>query len=178
MVCVPAASRHPRLGWLIVVTTAVLVGGSYVVHPLASAAIALITASLFFLSLGQRAQGVFLVALLGIGVGYAFMGRGFAHLGVPPVYIGELVLFLGIFAVVTTRPVRPLNATQWLIVLFMMWGATRTVPYIETYGFDALRDAAVWAYAAVALMVSIVVRAGHIRQLEALYRRLMPILVV
>src|SRR5450759_905246 len=40
----------------------------------------------------------FLLALGVLLTGYAFLGRGFAHLGVPPVYLGEVVLALGLAA--------------------------------------------------------------------------------
>ena len=34
---------------------------------------------------------VFLLALSALLAGYMFLGRGFAHLGRPPVYVGEVV---------------------------------------------------------------------------------------
>ena len=42
-------------------------------------------------SLGDR----YLLLLLGVLLGYAFIGRGFAYLGLPPLYVGEMALLTG-----------------------------------------------------------------------------------
>ncbi|TAJ99410.1 MAG: hypothetical protein EPO36_12120 [Chloroflexota bacterium] len=101
-----------------------------------------------------RIAAVVLGALL---LGYMFLGRGFAHLGFPPLYIGEIVLASCIVATgfafwrngVRVAPSR----IVWLLVGLMVLGAVRTLPYLGQYGFDALRDAALWGYAAFALLV-------------------------
>ena len=41
---------------------------------------------------------VFLVALAGLLAGYMFLGRGFAHVGMRPIFVGEVVLVLGLVA--------------------------------------------------------------------------------
>jgi ABC-type multidrug transport system fused ATPase/permease subunit len=72
---------------------------------------------------------------------YAVAGKGFAYLGYPPIFIGELVLLAGLFVWVETR-LTGLNApapAQLLVVAFMLWGAFRTVPGIRDHGVDALR---------------------------------------
>jgi hypothetical protein len=51
------------------------------------------------------------------------------------------------------------------------------VPYIGTYGLDALRDAVTWGYAVFAIAVSLTVRAEHFEAIVRLYRRLVPIFV-
>ena len=48
------------------------------------------------LLIGRR----FLLVLGALLMGYAYLGRGVAHLGVPPVYLGEFVLGLGLAATV------------------------------------------------------------------------------
>ena len=51
--------------------------------------------------LRDAVRRAYLVAL-GVGLlGYAVLGRGFAYVGVPPVYVGEVLLLLG--AVVLLR---------------------------------------------------------------------------
>jgi len=40
----------------------------------------------------------------------------------------------------------------------MIWGATRTIPFIENYGIDALRDSVIWAWGLIALAVAQLVR--------------------
>lgn len=42
----------------------------------------------------------------------------------------------------------------------MIWGAARTLPFIESYGIDALRDSVIWAWGVVALAVTLLVRLG------------------
>jgi len=86
-----------------------------------------------------------------------FLGRGFAHVGLPPLYVGEVVLFLGLLAaavvIVRTRPRAVGSKIVWLLLAFMALGLIRTVPYLGQYGIDALRDGVLWGYAAFALIV-------------------------
>jgi hypothetical protein len=87
---------------------------------------------------------------------YAIAGKGFAYLGYPPIFIGELLLLAGLFVWIETR-LAGLNAAvpaQLLVIAFMLWGAFRTLPGIGQYGVDALRDAVVWGYAVFALIVA------------------------
>lgn len=104
---------------------------------------------------------LFLAALAFLLVGYMFLGRGFAHLGVPPLYVGEIVLALGLAAAAVTllraRPALDLGLVHWLLLGFMAWGLVRTVPYLAEYGIDALRDAVLWSYALFALIVYVLV---------------------
>jgi len=41
-----------------------------------------------------------------------------------------------------------------LLIIFMIWGAIRTLPYIQEYGIAALRDGANWGYGIFALIIS------------------------
>src|SRR5688572_14626864 len=79
---------------------------------------------------------------------YAIVGKGFAYLGVPPLFIGEVLLLAGLWLWVGNRltGLNAVSAAQLLLIGFMSWGALRTVPDIRTYGADALRDAVVWGY--------------------------------
>ncbi|MEO7295119.1 MAG: O-antigen ligase domain-containing protein, partial [Candidatus Limnocylindria bacterium] len=100
---------------------------------------------------------VFLVALAGLLAGYMFLGRGFAHIGVRPIFVGEVVLVVGLiataYAMVRLR-LRPApSRIVWLLLGFMLLGLARTVPYLGTYGVDALRDAVLWGYAVFDLMI-------------------------
>jgi O-Antigen ligase len=97
----------------------------------------------------------YLVLLSGVLLGYAIMGKGFAYLGLPPVYIGEIAFLTGIvifwrtrcFAgVLTTLPALLLAAT-------MAWVLLRTLPFIDDYGFDALRDSVVVMYGGFAFIL-------------------------
>lgn len=88
--------------------------------------------------------------------GYAFLDRGFAHIGVGSLYVGELVLATGLAAALLSRSMRvvPRSATAWLWVAFALWCAARTAPYVHTYGVDAFHDAALWVYGVFMLLVA------------------------
>lgn len=103
----------------------------------------------------------YLVALGLLLAGYMFMGRGFAHIGVGPVFIGDAVMVAGVavatYSIFRWR-VRPqLGWTLGLILAFALLGAARTVPYLGSFGMEALRDGVLWGYAAFALIVYILV---------------------
>jgi hypothetical protein len=122
--------------------------------------VALVAALVFvvyLLTAEGRARRVFLGALTGLLIGYALLGRGLAHAGVPPIYVGELVLGLGIVALVFGRPALRLDLVRVLLLLFMLWGALQTIPYLGRYGVDALRDAVTWSYGAFAILVAALV---------------------
>ena len=122
--------------------------------------------------------GIFTLFLLG---GYALFGKGFAYIGIPPyAYVGELGLLLGIGALCTGIHVGLWRSgITWLLLAFMLWGLIRTIPYIGTYGIDALRDAVVWGYGVYALAVaSVVLRLNAIEKVVDLYGRALPIFLV
>jgi hypothetical protein len=116
---------------------------------------------------------IFLLTLGALLAGYAFAGRGFAHLGVPPVYLGEFVMALGLVAtgVAAVRTKLQLSRS-WLVVLlvgFMLLGLARTVPYLSTYKADALRDGTLWGYAIFALMLFALLDRDWVLRLFRLY---------
>jgi hypothetical protein len=121
--------------------------------------------------------------------GYALFGRGFAYIGVPPLFIGEIGLLLGAFIFCInkgTTQAFDLKQTPFLI-LIMTWGALRTFPFIPKYGFDALRDGVMWAYMSYAIIVAglLLVEPRRLSRLFWQYRTfalgiliLMPMLLV
>jgi O-antigen ligase len=91
--------------------------------------------------------------------GYLFFDKAFAYLHVPgtPLYVGEMVLAVGIGGVVASTgylriPLRD-ESILTVLVLFLLWGAMRTVPGIGAYGIDAVRDAALWYYGLFAIVI-------------------------
>jgi hypothetical protein len=83
--------------------------------------------------------------------GYALFGKGWAYVGIPPLFIGDVVLVLGVARLLLlTRGWGGifLSPPLWLLLVLMGWGLLRTWPYVTTYRVDALRDAVVWGYAA------------------------------
>jgi hypothetical protein len=126
------------------------------------------------LALGQRLLYLF-VGLVGILlIGYMWFGRGFAYVGVPPLYIGELVLGVGILALLLSLPRLRLTPLHLLLLAFMALGLARTLPYIGEHGMDALRDAVVWLYALFALVLSAAVRRQDVETIVRWYGRLLP----
>jgi hypothetical protein len=108
----------------------------------------------------RLAVRLFAVALGVLLAGYMFLGRGFAHIGIGPIYVGETVLFLGVavtaFVALRGRIRARIGWTIALLLAFAALGAARTLPYLGPYRMDALRDAVVWGYAAFALIVYLV----------------------
>lgn len=124
---------------------------------------------------------MFLAALGIILVGYAFFGKSFAYLGVAPLYIGELVLSLGLLTLLVSGGLRTALRSWlvWLLIVFGAWGAARTAPYVGTYHLDALRDAVVWGYGFFAVFVAALLpRTGWLARIPDWYRRLLPWFVI
>jgi len=158
----------------IFVAIAVLAGVGAAVSPWALAVGAVAVLGVWLVAYRDRPQRVFNVALVALLLGYALFGRGLAHVGVPPVYVGEVVLALGVVAMLfSVRTLRG-GPIRWLIVAFMVWGALRTIPYIGQYGVDAFRDAVTWGYALFALFVSLMVTSRQFRRILGIYRALIP----
>ena len=100
---------------------------------------------------------IYLFTLGALLVGYMFLGRGFAHIRIGPVFIGDWIMLLGVatvaFAIIRARVRPPLTWAILLLVAFAALGVLRTAPYLGVYGMDALRDGVLWGYAAFALIV-------------------------
>lgn len=82
-------------------------------------------------------------------VGYAVMGKGLAYVGIAPLYVSEIVLFLGLLAFLRTRWIVAVLTTgpTLLAALLLLWVMARTIPYIAAYKVDALRDSVIGIYA-------------------------------
>ena len=101
--------------------------------------------------------GDFYLIVLGVLlVGYAILGKTFAYIGVPPLYIGEMIFALGIIAFLSSRcAVASLAALPNLMLMILIgWGMTRTFPYIREHGFDALRDSMLVLYGGFAFIIT------------------------
>jgi hypothetical protein len=90
----------------------------------------------------------YLVLLCGALAGYAMMGKGFAYLGFPPIYVGEAAFLAGIVVFLRTGCFIAAMATvpSLLLAATMTWVLLRTLPFISVYGFDALRDSVIIMY--------------------------------
>jgi hypothetical protein len=135
-------------------------------------------ATVLIVTQGHRATTLALVSLFGLLAGYAFFGRGFAYIGVAPLYVGEVVLGLAVLGVVAAVPRGRLAPVHLLLVAFMVWGALRTIPYIQAYGMEAFRDAVSWGYAAFAIVLSLVLQHSHFRTAVRWYAVVLPMLLI
>ncbi len=110
--------------------------------------------------------------------GYAILGRAFAYLGYPPLYIGEMALALGTATALMAGSLVSaiVNLPGLALALLMLWTAHRTVPYWTQYGFDSLRDAMIVLYGLFAYIVAslILQRPGTLVVLLDRYKRFIP----
>jgi hypothetical protein len=105
---------------------------------------------------GELLQGDRYLAFLGfVLLGYALMGKGFAYLGLPPFYMGEIALLSGIIIFLRTGVSAGALMTlpAVLLVALMALVLARTIPFVGMYGVDALRDSAIVIYGAFAFIV-------------------------
>jgi len=106
----------------------------------------------------------YLILLLGVLLGYAMIGKGFAYLGMPPLFIGEIALSAGLVTLLRTGCLIAALATLPSLVLAatMIWVLLRTLPYVGVYGFDALRDSVVIMYGGFAfVMIALLLEDGR-----------------
>ena len=114
--------------------------------------------------------------------GYALGSKGFSYLGFSPVYIGEISLVFGLVALWCTHTIRHLLRAPLvrLLLLFMAFGALRTLPFVQQYGLLALRDAVLWGYGVFSIVITgvIVSRPSRLSSLLSRYRRFVPVFLV
>jgi len=103
-----------------------------------------------------RFLGDLYIALLGIVLlGYAVMGKGFAYLGFPPLYVGEIAFLGGIIVFLRTGAGIGALATVPAVLLLALMALVlaRTLPFLGLYGFDALRDSVIVIYGGFAFII-------------------------
>lgn len=120
--------------------------------------------------------GDFYLLLLAIALlGYATLGKTFAYSGIPPIFVGEILLLLGIFAFINANCVAASLSTfpSVCLIALMGWAIVRTVPYIHLYGLDALRDSVTLLYGTLALIITAILLqdAGRLNRLVQYYGR-------
>lgn len=127
---------------------------------------------------------VFWYYLIFILLGYLFLGKGFAYIGVNAIYISELglgLIILSLLLLLPKReqlPVRPMRLELGVLLLAMVWGAIRTVPYLATYRLTALRDAVIWGYGVFAIGIYFLLPEAAIRRFFSFYNNLVPFVLV
>lgn|GEM_PF-285757 len=125
--------------------------------------------------------------ILALGfAGYVVLGKSFAYLGVPPLFVGEMLFALGLLAFLASGCSTALLTTVPALcaALLMGWVLLRTLQGIGPYGVDALRDGAVALYGGFAFIVAalLVERPIRIAQIMGYFRIharvLIPIAIV
>jgi hypothetical protein len=109
--------------------------------------------------------------------GYAFFGRAFAYLGFTPFFVGEILLTLGIARALLSRDksIALRSVLGWVILFFIIWGALCTLPYLNLYGIDSLRDGVVWGYSFFAILIPPLIVRTRLHNYTILqYSRLLP----
>ena len=123
-------------------------------------------------SAGGRYLGWLGVCLLG----YALFSRSFAYVGVPPLFVGEVMLGGGMLLALRSgrlgEAFRSWPLRIWAVLV--VWTIARTVPYLGGSGFDALsapRDAMLVLYGFYAVVVAALVLAepDRLRDLVSRY---------
>lgn len=157
---VRSAATRQTSGWLVgaAVLGTLAAGALVAVNAPVAVAAAVVACALCIGSVfARRLPYWFLGALWALLLVYAVLGKGGANIGVGGIYVGELVLAVGLLAATVggawrTLPYR--SPLAWGLVAFGVWGALRTAPYVGAYGIDALRDAVVWGYGVYAILVA------------------------
>jgi hypothetical protein len=157
---------------------AVGLGALAVVQPMAGIAAVGIVAAGLLVALGRHLAPFFLGFLGVVLAGYAFFGRGFAYLGVSPLYIGELLLGIALLTLVVNVRRWRLSLMSSLLLLFMTLGILATIPYLAVHGIDALRDAVIWGYGIFAFAVAWSVRKEHFAVITRWYGKLLPVFIL
>lgn len=161
-----------------VLVFAAVAGASAARSPTSGLGIVLAAASACLLLSGLRLGNLFLASLFMILVGYAFLDKAFAYIGVYPVYVSEAVLFLAVLTVIVERRRFRLTALHSLLVGFMVLGTLRTTPYLEQYGIEALRDGVIWGYALFALALALSLNPAHFKWITRVYAWAIPVFLV
>lgn len=97
----------------------------------------------------------YLIFLMCVLAGYMLAGRGFAYLGAPPLFIGEITLLLGTIVFLRLGLIMACLGTFTSLVLaaMMAWALLRTLPFIPAYGIDAPRDSVIIMYGAFSYII-------------------------
>ena len=97
-----------------------------------------------------------LLALFVLLFGYAFFGKGFAYIGVPPIFVSEIVLLAGLAALMLSGCWLAVLMTLPSLVMLVLigWVLLRTLPYVGLYRVDALRDSVMAVYGLYAFIIA------------------------
>ena len=119
------------------------------------------------------------IALGVLLAGYMLGDKAFAYLHLPgtPLFVGEVVLaIIGVY-LIRFYPInddRLRSPVRLTLVVFLLYSALRTLPYLGQYGIDALRDASQWYYGILAFFVADLVRRRGIDPIVGWFGKILP----
>ena len=124
---------------------------------------------------GRRAGDRYILWFAGMLLGYALFSRSFAYIGVPPLFVGEIMIVFGLVAMLRSGRPGPIFAqpAAWCMAALVALAAARTVPYLPEWGLDAPRDFMMIGYAVYAVVVGalVVAQPDRLTTLLTEYRR-------
>ncbi len=111
--------------------------------------------------------------------GYMLGDKGFAYLHLPgtPIFVGEMALTVIAVYLIGFYPInddRLRSPVRLILVVFLLYSAARTLPYLGQYGIDALRDASQWYYGILAFFVADFVRRRGIGPIVGWFGKILP----
>ncbi|MEL6615873.1 MAG: hypothetical protein AAFQ43_09050, partial [Bacteroidota bacterium] len=103
-----------------------------------------------------RAADRFLIWFGIVLTGYVLLSRGFAYLGIPPLFVGEITLGVGLIVAYRAGKWGPLLSMPvvWVLLAFVGMMLLHLPGGIATHGLDAARDAMQVGYAAFAFIIA------------------------
>lgn len=127
----------------------------------------------------------FWLTVMFILFGYMFLGKGFAYVGVFPLYIGEATIGLGVLILclspfLSNRYLRNIFKL-WVIyplILFLLLSVLQTIPYFSVYKIAVIRDAMLYGYAIFAFLIGLFVPKKSIDLFMHAYQKLIPIFLL
>jgi hypothetical protein len=134
--------------------------------------------SLILSTLGRQVEHLFIVSLCLLLFGYMFQGRGFAYLGISPLYVGEVVLAIGVSAIIFAKVQWRFSFLEFALISYIVLGMLRTLPSVRLEGLDAFRDAALWYYATFAILVAWMLTESRLLKVVRLFGLLVPTLMI
>jgi len=114
--------------------------------------------------------------------GYALFGKGFAYIGIPPLYIGEILLLTGV--VIVLRNGCFLAALASVPSLFLLALMALVLMHVfsdlQKYGIEAIRDSVIVMYGIIALTTAgiLIADPNRLELIIGYYRKFSTILVV
>jgi O-antigen ligase/polysaccharide polymerase Wzy-like membrane protein len=113
----------------------------------------------------------YLLALSCVLLGYALLGKGFAYFGYRPIFVGELTFIVGLLVLLRSGCLFASFASGpcLLLAATIAWTLSRTLPFVATFGIDALRDSVILMYGGFAFITAALVIEDH-RRIDTLVR--------